>query len=155
MVGNPGCARRSYPRRRSPAGPYMVFCTALLTACSAGLPGPPTGRIPADAMIEVPYPPPPARVEVIPPQKGKLDVWIDGQWDWGDRAWQWIPGVWVTPPPGAYFTRWTTVRRSDGRLLFARAAWRGKDGRPLQKKTGAEICPPPPGGASLAPRSSL
>src|SRR6185503_17526202 len=110
-----------------------VLCTglslALLSGCSSSLPRPPAGRVPADAMTqEVPYPPPPARVEVIPPKKGERDVWIDGQWDWDGQAWKWLAGQWMTPPADAYFTPWTAARRGDGRLFFAPAAWRDKYG---------------------------
>jgi hypothetical protein len=150
MVANTPRARRSSRGLLCAAGSYMVMGMLLLSACSSSLPRPPTGRVPTAGMMEVPYPPPPARVEVIPPQPGKLDVWIDGQWDWGGRAWQWLPGSWLTPPPNAYFTRWTTMRTIDGRLLFARAAWRRKDGRPLEKKPGAEVCPPSPSAPASA-----
>jgi hypothetical protein len=122
---------------------------ALLSACSSGLPRPPTGRIPADALVEVPYPPPPAHVEVIPPQKNPRDVWIDGQWDWDGKAWKWTDGAWQAPPANAYFTAWTTVRRGDGQLFFARAAWRGKDGRALDLD-GPNACPVLPAGRAAA-----
>jgi len=121
-----------------------MLAFTLLSACSASLPKPPTGPVPPDAMIEVPYPPPPARVEVIPPRKNGLDVWIDGQWEWDGTVWKWLDGAWTTPPANAYFTPWTAVRQSDGRLLFARAAWRAKDGRPLDAAPGRDVCRPLP-----------
>jgi hypothetical protein len=98
---------------------------------------------------EVAYPPPPARVETVPPQKNRLDVWIDGQWAWDGKTWTWLAGAWVTPPRGAYFTPWATTRRADGRLLFARAVWRAKDGRPLDFGLGHDRCPAAP----VTPRS--
>ena len=91
-------------------------------------------------MIEVPYPPPPARVEITPPRGSDRDVWIDGQWEWDGKMWKWLPGTWMTPPENAYFTPWTAVRTRDGRLLFARAAWRSKDGRPLDVASGRDVC---------------
>jgi hypothetical protein len=117
---------------------------ALMLGCSASLPFPPTGPIPAGGLIEVPYPPPPARVETIPPQKGSRDVWIDGQWEWAGTAWRWIDGEWMTPPANAYYTPWQTVRSSDGRLFFAPATWRAKDGSPLDVTAGRAGCPARP-----------
>jgi hypothetical protein len=120
-----------------------ILC-AVLPACSASLPKPPTGRVPPGAMIEVPYPPPAARVEIIPPKTNRLDVWIDGQWEWDGKVWKWLDGAWMTPPANAYFTPWAAERRSDGRLFFARAAWRAKDGRPLDVDVGRDACSPLP-----------
>jgi hypothetical protein len=115
---------------------------ALLLSCAYRPPKPPTGgRVPVDEMIEVPYPPPPARVEIIPSQKDRREVWIDGQWDWTGNEWRWDDGSWVIPPSGAHFTPWITERQEDGRLLFARAAWRDERGRPLA--AGPGTCPEP------------
>ena len=91
-------------------------------------------------MIEVPYPPPPARVETIPPTKSAGQVWLDGQWEWGGKAWTWHDGAWTTPPPDAYFTPWTTKRRADGQLLFIRAEWRDKAGLPIHARVDGQAC---------------
>jgi WXXGXW repeat (2 copies) len=105
-------------------------------------------------MDEVPYPPPAARVETVPPRKNAGDVWIDGQWDWDGTAWKWLEGSWTTPPAGAYFTPWATERRGDGRLFFARATWRTRDGRSLDVGPGRDACPlsPAPAAAPVAKR---
>jgi hypothetical protein len=120
-----------------------MLLLALLPACSTSLPKPPAGLVPPSEMIEVPYPPPPARVEDIPPRKASGEVWIDGQWEWDGKAWKWREGAWMTPPPNAYFTPWMTKRRGDGQLLFARAEWRDKSGRPLNVGTDGQICSAP------------
>lgn len=134
-------ARRPIPCRLRSAA--LVAALSLgLPACLGRLPRPPTGPTPADALIEVPYPPPPARVEVVPPRKHDHEVWLDGQWDWDGSAWKWIPGSWATPPAGAYFAPWTTVRRSDGRLFFAPAAWRIEGGRALPAGPDRGYCAP-------------
>ena len=86
-------------------------------------------------------------MEITPPQKKDADVWIDGQWEWDGKMWKWLAGGWMTPPANAYFTRWTAVRRPDGRLFFARATWRARDGRSLDLGPGRDLCP-----ASPAPR---
>jgi hypothetical protein len=102
----------------------VVLLAAGAAGCAITVPKPPTGRLPADALIEVPYPPPPGRVEVVPPRNSEDEVWVDGQWDWNGKDWKWTDGAWVKPPPNAYFTRWKAVRASNGQLFFARAAWR-------------------------------
>jgi hypothetical protein len=118
-----------------------AICLVLGLGCSSSLPKPKAGPVPDDALIEVPYPPPAARVEDIPKQAKPSDVWIDGQWDWTGRDWRWIDGAWMTPPAAdAYFTPWTTKRERNGHLLFAPAAWRAKDGRPLETGWGRETC---------------
>lgn len=125
---------------------------SLAPACSASLPKPPSGRVPDDAWIDVPYPPPPARVEVIPKEKSPDDVWVDGQWDWDGKDWRWIAGAWVTPPKGAYFTRWAAGRRPDGQLMFARGTWRTADGRPFDPSGGCPLPEPSARGGKVAGR---
>jgi hypothetical protein len=123
----------------------LLFPFLILTACSSGIARPPTGPTPPGSMVEVPYPPPPARVEDIPPNDDVTKVWVDGQWVWQTRRWKWQAGAWVTPPKDAYFTRWETTRKADGKLFFSRAMWRDASGRPLDVREGAENCPAPRG----------
>lgn len=132
----------------------VALVLALLPACSSSLPKPAGGKVPLSDMIEVPYPPPPGRVETVPPQKTAGQVWIDGQWEWDGNGWKWREGAWSTPPPDAYFTPWMTKRRADGQLLFARAEWRDKAGRPLNVDTNGQLCsaPAPMASATEAPK---
>jgi len=95
----------------------------LSFACGASLPRPMTTAHPASAFYEVPYPPPPGRVEIVPPWPGGALVWLDGEWRWDGSRWVWQPGAWVNPPRGARYARWETTRLADGRLLFAPGAW--------------------------------
>ena len=118
----------------------VTLCLTSAFDCSSSLSRPPSGPLPADAMVEVPYPPPPGRVETVPAQKKSAEVWIDGQWEWSGRDWRWVPGTWMVPPPHAYFTPWTTKHDPDGRLLFAPAAWRGKDGKPVDAGSNEQTC---------------
>ncbi|WP_437287758.1 YXWGXW repeat-containing protein [Sorangium sp. So ce406] len=96
----------------------------LLVGCGSSLPVPPTGpHLPSEPAVVVPYPPPPARVEIIsPPEKPGL-VWIDGEWQWRSRRWAWQPGRWEPVPPGAYFAPNATVRRADGSLVWFAGVW--------------------------------
>lgn len=129
----------------------LILAALLHTACYSSLSRPPRGKVPPDAFEEVvPYPPPAARVETVPPQKSEGEVWIDGQWDWDGKTWKWVPGAWMRPPESASsFTPWSLKRAEDGRLHFARATWRAADGRALGL-IHHEVCPTPPRAPSAA-----
>ncbi len=83
---------------------------------------------PTSALVEVPYPPPPARAEVMPPPPREDAVWIDGEWVWQGGRWSWRAGRWVVVPPGVAFAPWTTVRASNGTLYAAEGAFRDAKG---------------------------
>lgn len=85
--------------------------------------------------MEVPYPPPAAAPEVIPPAPRAGLVWIDGQWNWRGRYYVWQRGGWVVPPAGAYFAPWQKYYTADGTLYFVAGAWR-------RKRDGALIAAP-------------
>ena len=104
---------------------------ALLLACTAPLPRPPYVQQPTTALVETPFPPPPARAEFVPRQPAARAVWIDGEWTWRGHRWGWNAGRWVIAPAGAAFSPWTTVRSSDGTLFFAQGTWRNAHGDPV------------------------
>src|SRR5262245_9843737 len=114
-----------------------MLAVVMLGACGSSLPTPKTGPHPAGttSYVEVPFPPPAARVEVIPPKPQEGAVWLDGEWSWQGRRWVWESGGWILPPSGGYFAPWITNRLADGRLMFAPGAWYADKGQPL---------PPPP-----------
>jgi hypothetical protein len=85
---------------------------------------------PTSALVVVPYPPPPARVEIVPPPVEGA-VWLDGEWDWQGASFAWRRGRWVKPPPGARYSPWTTVRGEDGTVYFAPGVWRDSSARPV------------------------
>lgn len=120
--------------------PVAFLVLALGLACGSSLPTPAYTSHPTSALLEVPYPPPPARVENIPREPKGDVVWIDGEWTWQSRRWAWKPGRWVVPPAGARFAPWTTVRDRLGTLYFAGGTWRDKN--------GAEVAEPPPAAAA-------
>jgi hypothetical protein len=107
----------------------------LATACSHSLPGPRTGPHPPNttSYIEVPFPPPAAHVEIIPPKPRDGAVWVDGEWDWEGKNWAWETGGWITPPEHGYLAPWVTYRQENGKLLFAPGTWHGDDGAPMPK----------------------
>jgi hypothetical protein len=82
-------------------------------------------------LLEIPYSPPPARVEVVPETAVDGAVWVDGEWSWTGRRWSWSRGQWVVPEKGAMFAPWRTVRGADGRLYLVKGVWRSADGKDL------------------------
>lgn len=126
-------------------GPTLLV--ALAYACGAPrLPAPPYVRQPTNALAEVPYPPPPARVERVPEPPGGAAVWIDGEWSWQGRRWAWKRGRWVVPPPGAAFAPWTAVRDASGTLYFAPGTWRDAKGAEVPEPEPAAHAKPSRGG---------
>jgi hypothetical protein len=113
----------------------VVFSAGLLAmACGSRLPAPPTGPHPAGSTtyLDIPFPPPPARVEIIPaPPREEGAVWVDGEWAWQGKRWGWLPGGWMVPPRGAYFAPWLVYRLDNGRLLFAAGTWHASNGERL------------------------
>ncbi len=110
----------------------VALLTALIAmACGSRLPAPPTGPHPASSTtyLDIPYPPPPARVEIVPPPPRDAGaVWVDGEWAWQGKRWVWLGGGWVVPPPGAFFAPWLVYRLDNGRLLYAPGAWHAANG---------------------------
>jgi hypothetical protein len=112
----------------------LLLAVLLASACGSRLPAPKLGPHPvgSTSYIEVPYPPPAARVEVVPPRPKEPDaVWVDGEWSWQGKRWVWQPGGWVSPPAGGYFAPWLVYRLDNGRLLFAQGAWHAATGEKL------------------------
>jgi hypothetical protein len=110
----------------------VLALAAALSGCGATLPTPPPGTHPRTShYVEVPYPPPPARVEMLPPQPRDDAVWVDGEWLWHGRRWNWEPGGGVVPPPGATFAPWVATRVSTGALLWLPGAWYDAQGHDL------------------------
>jgi hypothetical protein len=95
-------------------------------ACGRDFPRPSYVGQPTEALEVVPQPPPPARVEVVPPKPASGSVWIDGEWTWQGRTYSWRRGRWVKPPPGARFSPWTEVRGEDGAIYYAGGVWRNE-----------------------------
>jgi hypothetical protein len=112
---------------------WLLVATTLVAAlsCEHALPGPPRTSQATSAYVEVPFAPPPGRVEFVPNQPLEGAVWIDGEWTWEPvgRRWAWKYGRWVVPPNGARYARWSLVRASDGTLFYAPGAWCDPQGR--------------------------
>ena len=150
----------------------LVVAGSVFAACSKNIPHPPYTGQPTGALVEVDYPPPPARVEFVTDKPSDDAVWLNGEWMWTGRRWGWKPGGWVIPPQGVKYARLTLVRRNDGRLFAAPGTWRDADGGEVNgpellqsssEKTSAVVDPegdPAPtaadlqvdGGADAAPK---
>jgi hypothetical protein len=102
---------------------------AFLACGVSRLPAPPYAAQQSSAYNEVPYPPPPARVEFVPVKPKAAAVWIDGEWTWEGRRWAWNRGRWVVPSPGEAFSPWTSTRDENGVYWVAAGTWRDGSGR--------------------------
>lgn len=128
-----------------------IAAAALIACGRARLPAPNYVRQPPLSLVEVPYPPPPARVEYVPDQPDRAAVWLDGEWVWQGRRYAWKPGRWVRPPANASFAPWTTVRNTIGMLYMAEGTWRDRDGNEIAPPDPLTLGSPRPG-AIIGPR---
>lgn len=111
-----------------------AICTVLLVVCCGAphLRAPTYVQHPSTALTTViPFPPPPARTEIVPASPNEEAVWLDGEWSWQGKRWAWKTGRWVIPPKDAAFSPWTAARTSNGTLYFAPGTWRDAKGNPI------------------------
>lgn len=102
----------------------LLLLLLLLGGCGSPLPAPETAQHPLDAYAVVPYPPPAALSETVPPQPPRAGaVWIDGEWVTHGDSYVWRRGGWVVPPAHSRFAPWRAWYRRDGRLMLARGTW--------------------------------
>lgn|GEM_PF-4570692 len=95
-----------------------------LGACNeSALPLPKAGPNQTQSAIVVPYPPPPARPEIVPAKTGDRVVWIDGAWSWDRRRWVWQRGRWEVPPTGAHHALPKLEQLPDGSLGWYPGGW--------------------------------
>jgi hypothetical protein len=126
----------------------VVLCALLAgAACGSTLRVPPSGPQPETArQVIVDYPPPPARVERVPPDPGEACFWIDGHWEWRGRAWEWESGNWFVPPPGCHYASprlaWIDTARG-GTLYFTPPGWYPSDMDEVERSKGKAACKPP------------
>ncbi len=97
------------------------FAVAVAIACGSSLPTPETKAHPPTTTryVEVPYPPPAARAEIIPAKPREGAVWVDGEWSWQGKQWVWESGGWLMAPAKAYLAPWIAFRQANGKLVFA------------------------------------
>jgi hypothetical protein len=102
---------------------------SLLVLACGGLPSPPYVAQPTDALVRVGFPPPPAKVELVPAKPRAGAVWTDGEWVWQGHGWSWQSGRWVTPPIGCRFSPWTMTWGDEGIVYYAPGVWRDGSNR--------------------------
>jgi hypothetical protein len=114
----------------------IALLLVWVPTCSSSVPRPRYVAQPASALVQVDFPAPPGRVEIVPEKPQSGAVWVRGEWQWQGRRWGWKAGVWVIPPDGASYAAWTQTRNAEGQLFYAPGTWRGAN--------GAEIPSPKP-----------
>ncbi len=133
-----------------------MLLLAAASACSSGLRTVPRAP-PPDTLERVfaDYPPPPAEIEVVPPDPGGACAWLDGHWRWLGRRWSWVGGAWVVPPADCHVTlpliTWGTDRTGQPQLAYATPEW--FPDKPLDSHGKPAICAAPVvchGGKALA-----
>ncbi|MEO8177555.1 MAG: YXWGXW repeat-containing protein [Deltaproteobacteria bacterium] len=128
----------------------IVALTLLMGACGgSSLPDPDSAQHPANAFVEVPYPPPAALVEVVPDRPDRGAVWVDGNWAWRGRYYVWQRGGWVHAPENGAYASWQAYLARDGRLLFAPGTWYDAQQQPLDAPTLLKVARTPPNQATL------
>jgi hypothetical protein len=150
-----------------------MILLAVAAACGQSLPHPPYAPQATNALARVEFPPPPGRIELIPPRPSQADAWVDGEWVPRHGRWYWLLGRWVKAPPGATYSPWVIVRTIDGDVYYAQGVWKGRNGDPIaapaalafatadadavfdaegeMERTGGSIKTPPPTGHDESP----
>lgn len=100
----------------------------FVAGCGGSLPLPAQTAPPADAYVEVPYPPPAALSEMIPEQPASDTVWRDGGWVWRGRYYVWERGGWVRPGD-LRFAPWRLRYEPNGQAMFAASVWVDEKGQ--------------------------
>ena len=77
-----------------------------------------------NVVVQQPPPPPPMQPEYFPPQPDPYAVWIPGAWEFDGRAYIWVVGHWVVPPP--HYVHYVGPHWSyrDGGYVYIRGYWR-------------------------------
>jgi hypothetical protein len=93
----------------------ILLAAAVLGGCAV-VPAHDYGYDPAPAVTVYAAPPVPLiEYRGLPPAFGY--VWLDGYWNWGGGRYDWVPGRWVSPPPGRIWV--PRVWRRDGERWHA------------------------------------
>lgn len=119
------------PRRRLYALVLAGAGASSALACGRSVPHPTYAPQATSALKQVDMPPPPGRVESVPPAPPGA-VWVDGEWAWRRSRWAWSPGRWVVAPPGSTFAPWAFTRAPDGSLWYAPGTWHDAKGAVLE-----------------------
>ncbi len=110
------------------------------------VPESPVGAARKSPGSRVPYPPPPAKVEVIPLRRRDECLWRDGFWVFKGASWRWTPGAWVIPPLDCTYARSETRWEKNGgttKLLFFPPEWQPEEpgGKCEEPKSCSSLLP--------------
>lgn len=139
--------------------PWVLLLFAFLACAERSRLAPivtaPAAPSPSDVSnsLVVPYPPPPGKVETVPPSPlDQACVYLDGQWTFAARDWQWTSGTWVIAQPGCAFARprlfWQTAGADHSELRFRPGHWVKAD-NPTLDCPAATACPGSTAASSL------
>jgi YXWGXW repeat-containing protein len=93
---------------RAPSATGISPATALIGDPSAA-------RQDAAATVAAPYPPPPARAEIPPPDLLPGSLWQFGHWTWDGARYLWTPGRYIErPSPDANWLPGYWRQQADG-----------------------------------------
>jgi hypothetical protein len=110
----------------------------VLTGCANRLAVPTEALHGGEGFVVVPFPPPVAHVEQVPPQPGLTAVWLDGSWEWTGSRYEWQRGRWAEPPaPGSRHASAGVVRSPTGVLYYYPSRWYRPDGTPMTEPKGS------------------
>lgn len=112
-------------------GRVVLLFGCAISGCATYLTPPRSTTHPARAFTEVPYPPPAALPETVPPKPDSPVVWLDGEWVFVSSSYVWRRGGWVVAPQAGRFAPWELRYTDDGRLLLASGSWYDERSRPL------------------------
>lgn len=122
-----------------------VLALWLVPACGGSLPAPEIAEHPRESYVDVPYPPPAALAEIVPPRPQNADVvWLDGDWTFRGSAFAWRRGGWFADVPGSRYAPSRVVYLPDGRLRFAPGTWYDERGQTLTRPRPLEPANSPP-----------
>lgn len=116
----------------------LALLVVACAGCRPELPLAPRTEGRCLAPIEVPYPPPAAHIQLIPPRPDEAAVWLDGSWSWTGTAYLWTDGKWTEPTPGWRFAPAKTIRVPEGHLVHCAARWHDPAAPPEAEVTPAD-----------------
>lgn len=127
------------PLRRRVGG-ALLGATIGLAGCGSSLPGPRLGPHANDPPTLVPFPPPPVRVDVVPPPPSNATdlVWIDGQWTWSVSRWVWVRGYWTEQRPDQHYAMPVFYRNPNDELLWFEGTFIDAKGDPVAHANAAQ-----------------
>lgn len=109
---------------------HITTVCFLLIGCGSTLQLPARSGHTPEEFIEVPFPPPAARSDVVPQRLHPDSLWIDGEWHWQGAHWRWRRGAWVRPPAGATLAR-SETKWAGARVLHAASVFHLASGESL------------------------